>query len=483
MTAEVKGRKMFSEAYDYSSLRENLKWDDPSGTAQYLARLRLDSLVSPTIVMTDSQFLHSTFLFNLAGSAAFDVADLPLNRLQVMLRADSIEHTLMEFVKGKDESAKKLVHHIFPALDEGGELAQEVATYPRSSVRTWRDVPKILKKAYADPARVEQMERTWARVIELSRTRGPGSLSTAVWRAGFDFIGNMNTKIEASGEALFHSLKTDSGTAIFEEMQQFLKYRSKFVAHIGKLKNTSLGVEEMIDVNTIEAWYNGCYNATLAQQHGCDDVEIFDNYHCTPFDDARKLFDSIVTNACVVEDVFGAAASKMPRVKLSKGFLASLARMDSREFQGLLATEKVQNNLGAWYAETDWDAFERVCDALVEEVDRRYSFEADLSRINKIAGRCRLLTGRSVVTEITRYGGKAGIIGAFSAAGAYVLPIILPDHHSAAAAVAAPAIGAVASNLVDVVLPAGKSNADVDTKRSMIKSDLLKYAGERVSHF
>ena len=125
------------------------------------------------------------------------------------------------------------------------------------------------------------------------------------------------------------------------------------------------------DLNTIETWYNHCYNKTIAMQHGCNFIELNYNYACHPITDAEKIFDEIVH--CTGKFPNINIHERRTLANLSPGFMEAFSMIDQELISQVLSTNK--DHLEKWYKNGDLAALQVALERLVDRVERERPFK------------------------------------------------------------------------------------------------------------
>lgn len=366
--------RYFTDAFDYDRVLPVLDWDDRDQTRSFLAQIRLNTFLSQRLVLTDVQLIHSRVFTNLATiedeTGKCLINSIPLDRIEIRARTGSFQSSLLSLVSSNE--GEKLKMHWFPSVDPDGEIMKQIAHFRKSELKGWRSIPKILKTAGADKAGVDRLEKSWATFCELE---DKGRLIVAPWPRQTDFQWSdvFERNIEETLGRVEYSI---SGGAIseniFAELKNNIKNRAFVTSFISKHKNTvNANKTVATDLNTIETWYNHCYNKTIAMQHDCNFIELNYNYACYPITDAEKIFDEIVH--CTGKFPNINIHERRTLANLSPGFMEAFSMIDQELISQVLSTNK--DHLEKWYKNGDLAALQVALERLVDRVERERPFK------------------------------------------------------------------------------------------------------------
>jgi hypothetical protein len=468
--------RYFTDAFDYDRVLPVLDWDDRDQTRSFLAQIRLNTFLSERLVLTDVQLIHSRVFANLANIK--DEADehlinsMPLDRIEIRARTGSFQSSLLSLVTPNEGENLKM--HWFPSVDPDGEIMKQIAYFRTSELNGWRSIPKILKTAGADKAGVDRLEQSWATFCDLEAN---GKLVVAPWprQTEFQWSDVFERNIKETLDRVEYSIGGGViSENIFSELKNNIKNRAFVTSLISKHKN-SVNINQTVatDLNTIETWYNHCYNKTIATQHECNFIELNYNYTCYPITDAEKIYDEIVHST-----------GKFPNINinehrtlanLSPSFMEAFSMLDQESIRRVLSTNK--DYLEKWYKDGDLSALQVALERLVDMVDRERSFKIpSQSFIQRHPTTSRILI-RSVTDSISSPMKVAAVLGGSHAA-AYVFGELgFSQGASNMAGMAVTGFGALATNVAkNAYLSSVEKNISPEKKRSIVVHQLLDYA-------
>ncbi len=224
----------------------------------------------------------------------------------------------------------------------------------------------------------------------------------------------------------------------------------------------------MCDLETIETWYNHCYNKTVSDQHNCTLVELNENYTCYPVFKAHPIFDKIVRVTGTIPNI--SIVENRNIAYLPPEFMAALAQIDQDQVESVAKSHSPQ--MENWYKKGDLSSLQRAVVKLVEKVDSEVGFASDQKSSNQ-----RLLTKRMFYRGISD--STPGILApAVAGTTSYALGTLGFSSEAAAISVVLGAgLAAYASHVAK-----GVANEAIDrkysqaTKRSIVKNKIIQYA-------
>jgi hypothetical protein len=367
--------RFFSDLYDSVSQRAypTFLGSRDARQAAFIGRLRLDSLLSRTVVLTDAQLLDGAFFIDvdkdhLVDSLKRDESDDALP-IEVRSRCDQLNRALLGLVKGL-QPRDTLVGFQFSSVADSAirsELANRLAETPSSKVTRWNQIPGLLRKYGLDPTEAERLAKAWTELLNLGRRN---VLHVVPWHG---------------------SPKLDLGEA--NDLRELLRSPQRCEDHIWRLWNqptlrstTFLQLDDWAPKDDDEAhdrwqivrWYNAAYNQGLAEQHGClsNYESIYQNL--MPFDPMGKDLQVLMLRRDVPElEVRSKLCAELPA-----GVIEGLGRLESNHYRAL-----IKNNgqyLETWWATGDTESLKR---AISPFIDLAYSHRPhfDIRELGRVA--------------------------------------------------------------------------------------------------
>ncbi|GAA2603088.1 hypothetical protein GCM10010399_37410 [Dactylosporangium fulvum] len=279
--------RLLVDAYSASSQRMNAA----AGYLheRYVGQLRLDLLLSRTLVIPDTHFLDGRFFIDIAPPQLSDLVGRGVHNRILPIEVRTRGHgaprrrfaaALRTFLL-RGDGAGTLNGFTFNAVGADADrshLASALGQTPEQMLSAClagsddAEVPDRLARFLTDRAPttahddIDRLAEGWRRWIEAERG---GLLTTAAWGDGFDLA-----------TALLHyrplppdTLTTGVGRSTYDsvvQMVQLSRHRSDLTALLEKVRSDrpGLSVDEAIDLETIDRWYSAGRHVALARQHG-----------------------------------------------------------------------------------------------------------------------------------------------------------------------------------------------------------------------
>lgn len=354
MTITNPGResRFFSSFYDSVHQRHYRKVEQRLGDTLplYIARLRFDALITRTPVLVDTYLLDGMFFLNVdpitlvESTKREDLAPMPI---EVMSRAQRLDEALVLFVRRpRGDQLRGFTFSTIEDVEKRAEVQQRLSQSPAKRVRSWRDIPRLLRDFGVSSDAVEKIETAWAHWIEIQNR---GLLMVKRWRGSFE----LDRQLESYPD-LKASLRTQDGRELLDWVYQNRGDRSKIDVRISDLRK-SWNKNELADLALIESWYHHGYNRAAAQQHNCLFIEsIHDSWLRT-----TELGGS------THELLYGAGSNLDVALDLPETFLTGLGNMQSADFRELFVRQR--DHFNAWWSNRDKDALQRAFEPFVEK--------------------------------------------------------------------------------------------------------------------
>jgi hypothetical protein len=181
-----------------------------------------------------------------------------------------------------------------------------------------------------------------------------------VQRSGpFEFTKHASKAVDAVSASLRSGLGRDYFQAITENMGNRNVVMSLLTPEaLGRTQ------DELSDIATMYTWYNGSYRATQAEQHACNNVEVFISRNCRPF------IAEFLPNGAFTEE------AETNIVEVPKNFLLALGTMDGNQLNRFVSGPRMLSCIEQWKARRSVDELKRGMDFLVQWVEVQEGFSA-----------------------------------------------------------------------------------------------------------
>lgn len=344
----VTSQRFFSDFYDsvhqrsYPTISDKLGKE--LGEKLFLGRLRLDSFLSKSLVLVDTQLLDGELFIDLDPTklakrlAREEDGPIPI---EIRSRERTLEESLLAFFRqpGKD---KLIPFAISLVRDNETRTAvmERLGATDSENLRSIHNILAILREAEVDGGDVERIEQGWIRWFEAERN---GLVELHQWEGNWDLdisLGGIN--------AIRSCLQTESGRDLAVWTWENRQSRSVIDAKLNDVSVQCTNDSALKDVLRIWMWFNSGYNRTISHQHGCD---TFESVGVSPA--FVKEFDE---GNCDYE------ALQCLSLKVPEGFLPRLGSMPSSKLQEFYWRHG--NDLKTWWETGDTDAFQKAVDAL-----------------------------------------------------------------------------------------------------------------------
>jgi hypothetical protein len=325
--------RLFADVYDSVQQATNIIQGDKQLALCYQARLRLDSFLYQTTILTDSEILDGVFFQDAANDSILD--RLPLGRLEIRSRAETLDEALIGMLR--DPTRATLRGVLFSSLANNDAIRVALREYPSVGVNNWRMVPKILVDVGVEKAEAERLENAWAEMIRLAAS---GRLTVKKWKTNFSWGTEFEGQLMKDKEHVEKSLVSQLGKDIAQTIWRDKEFRTLCSQVDGLLReaNSASNAEELADLATVTSWYHTAYNQTIAEQHDCGTTDISDKPGGRPIDENQMLFDQ------VREQLDSGAPTEIgPEniLDLPIGFVHSLAKLPKQKFVEVINKHEV----------------------------------------------------------------------------------------------------------------------------------------------
>lgn len=362
-----KRERFLSEFYDsvqqrgnHASMQENEEKSqaEKKYINSYLGRIRLDSLLSRKLILTDAQLLDGIFFQSLEPTEIIQKTSRQtgIYSIEIKARENRIEDALIGLVKSP--KLNTLRGFTFSSIRNNAEREHakiEMEAMASSKIKHWRDISKMLKEIGVAENNVDSMEASWASWINAQES---GLICVKKWCGDFDL--DKSFQIEPAQDVLV-KISTNEGKEVFDFAWSHRKdLRSTVDIYIQNAKKRHCDNHAvMVDLVAIEEWFNRCYNRAIARQHKCD-FESVTAKSITPVSRLQRFFDALADKLSSTDILQGTSTLEIP-----EDFLARIGEMDDTIFRHLFS--KSQDNFKTWWAKGNIDALKRGLYPFIEE--------------------------------------------------------------------------------------------------------------------
>jgi hypothetical protein len=343
----MRGR-FFSDFYDSVKQRYYPIWKEkvPPIDDFYIGRLRFDTILSKTIILTDAQLLDGAFLLRtdpseLQQKLGHDT-DEPLP-IEIRARAENLADALLLFVKSPQQNYL-LKGFVFSAVvneQERLNLKQQLEKMFVEKVKCKEDILQIMKDSGVNQANIELIKDGWNKWIEAQNNK---QIIIKKW----DKIFPLDNILSSTYNKLIKKLTTTEGKEAANFVYQNRYDRSSIDEKINCLRNTPrLDFNSLEEILLIESWYHHSYNCALSLQHDCDNFEsLFESSEPSKFLSGIRVIDEYA---------------------LPEKFLLKLGKMPDENYGRLFRS--TQEDLQKWWDSGNLDSLKRGMEPFVKEID------------------------------------------------------------------------------------------------------------------
>lgn len=345
---------VYSDVYDCDAQAANYRWNNTYLQDLYRGKLRFDAFLFKEVVIRDAALIDGLLFWNAATSGWLET--LPLNRIAISSRTDSIEGAIIQsFVRTGSDTLVPYVLDSFP--QEASALTRaELAQRSASEVRTWRDIPRLLRSIGVAPNDVDRLEEGWGALIAYDQEYRGRERRLRV-RRWTDIPFQDELHLLLFGQRSLLKLHSEAGREAVDQVVALRSAtRSDIATYLRNSKKEALTATEKLDFSTVEAWYNSAYNRICARSGGAGLADVSDIAGSAPFDPARKLFDDAIADTTVYR--------KNKLFDYPEEAVLALGKMESGEFDRLMNEQA--SLLEMWYRDANNTShLQKAVDALV----------------------------------------------------------------------------------------------------------------------
>jgi hypothetical protein len=344
--------RLYTDFYDSVNQRKQVSSDSIEALSiakyLYIGRLRLDSLLSRTIVLTDNQILDGCFFLQEDPLALLDKicrqrdGSLPI---EIRARSGTLENSILGFVK--KENQPKLRGFSFSCIEDEdvrSKIQLSLRDIDSNSVSSWKDLCKIIRHSSGEESSIDKIEHGWAKWIEAQETVLKGKVLT--WdRTKFP----LDECIFISADRHLQHLNTNQGKELATWANK-TRDRSSLDGRITKLKKGA-NSDLLSDLNLVEVWFHYAYNLAIARQH-----------RCRTFESVRGSFEERISGLSLIYD----STPEISRFEAPAEIVYGLGLMPTDQFQNIYGLHS--NSFKKWWDTSDPDALRRGFDPYLEVV-------------------------------------------------------------------------------------------------------------------
>lgn len=320
-------------------------------------RLRLDSLISEKVVMSDARVLDGAFFLRCKPQELIkSLKRHPLDQpLEIQMRAGTIAESLLGFVR--KDGADKLSNFSFSSIVDSKQriaAAEAFRTIASSHCKKVSDIPALLAKCGVDEGNCNLLERSWDMWADAAESK---ELVVKQWSGGF----NLDGALGLSGNNALPVCNSEVGLEVLNYAIENRTDRSAVDSRISRLGN-ELSQQEAAEIRLVSTWLNKGYNQAIAWQHKCDTFE-------SPSDSKNRIdiFDPWWARAGMTNKQSHPFSTLEYQYPLS--FLWALGRCPSTQYQSLYTQAK--DFLGEWWWRGDIDSLRRGLDVFMSGIEHK----------------------------------------------------------------------------------------------------------------
>lgn len=357
--------RIFSDFYDSIFQRQyhRIKVHDDLISYRYLGKLRLDAILSQTIVLLDTQILDGCFFLDERNSPEILLAELWRGKtlgfpLEIRARNQSIGQSIVQFLKNPQTGLIK--EFSFSGIHDPAQRDEVTRNFQKTApdnIKEWRDIIRLFRDFGVSKDNVEEYEAAWSKWIELHEN---GKIPVREWEInrGFpineyagsqkDFLhGIEDEEVKKEGQWIFSNL--DGKRSIID--LKFNQYKQIWDG--GRIR----------ELRILEAKYHRCYDQAAAWQHNCGLFEstISNLIELINVGDDRSLSElekldqnSNLDNFILIDDI-------------DPYFLFKLGTMEAATFAEICWQYSYQ--IGNWWHHQQTASLEKVLDAFIRKID------------------------------------------------------------------------------------------------------------------
>ncbi len=384
MPDDTKKHRFLSDFYDsvfqrsYSDLAEL----DNLVRFRYLGKLRLDGILSHTIVLLDTQVLDGAFFLdprNDPGSLLDQLSRGSVlgSPIEIRARSPLLADALLMFVK---EPNKPLLKQFsFSTIHKPSERSSafEVLGNTKSeTVSDWRAILSVFRSAGVEESNVDSLEAAWSRWIELQEK---GLVTVIEWERERGFPREFYAGSENEFLAGF---KSDEVKREAKWVYSSLDKRSLIDVHLEQLRN-NWGDENVAELRILEAKFHRVYDAAAAWQHRCGTFEA-------SISTFVELMDTKDRSTLETYDFETKLETVLTLNNIDRLFLYKLGTMPAGIYQELCWSRS--EDLAQWWYGREIDSLRRAIDPIVDKITKSEGPQDGFKDDNIVADLIKIFT-------------------------------------------------------------------------------------------
>lgn len=331
-----------------------------------LARLRLETLLSETVVITDAQAFDGGLVMQLASSGLLGQLQRERSEplpLELRMRGDDPRQSLWLMYHDSEGRPREFLSSLFTGgVGLSGDLLATGSGGWQSDPAIGRHLDQtesLLREGGVDARELEQARSGWAAIFSLCDS---GQLPTAMWsqeRSFGDWMEESERRWSRDSLRAAHCLSPEAGQLLDEVLSHGV-VRSPIQTRLTQVLETSDDAELLRAAQWIWLWFDERYRRAQAFQHDADyrgsDTGLIDGQDLL----AHRFADQGRQSG----------RERTLQISLPPGLLDYVGNVGLDWWQMFVAEH--QPNLRRWWREGDIDALARVLSDLGDQVDRKY---------------------------------------------------------------------------------------------------------------
>lgn len=366
--------RFFSDFYDSVFQRSywNLIDNDSLSRFRYLGKLRLDAILSHTIVLTDSQVLDGAFFLHQKSGPSFIMNNLSRSEslnpvIEVRARASRIEDSLLMLVKKPENlTIRPFSFSGIRDIIQRAEVSKLLAHTPYDKVNSWKDILNIFKIAEVEKANIDLLYDSWSKWIEF---QNKGIITIIKWETERGFPREFYA---GTVEDFTEPFQTEEVKTFATWLHSHLKKRSTIDARIEQLRHTLESDKAKRELRILESRYHRIYNQAASWQHRCGSFES----------STSTLIEMLDVKTDESESESQDNTEKGKKLDFSVGingvdrfFLYKLGTMPVGKYEELFWTHS--DNISNWWYHRDTNSLRRVIESVTKEISKIQSPDND----------------------------------------------------------------------------------------------------------
>lgn len=340
--------RLLSAYYDSVRQRDYLELlnQQPRVRSVLIGRLRFDTLLSQTLVITDAMLLDGAYFLDLGPDEILPALQRKRGQapIEIRARAERLDSSILGFVKDGD-TRKGFSFSTIQDREQREAAAAELKNPGGPSIRSWKDIPEVLRASGVRAADVERLRQGWETWVSPETHK---RLRIVKWEGKMDLERCLGTESEI--EARLH---TATGKEKLREVWSFRNNRSKVDVLLESAKKTATTFQEHADYLAIATLYHQAYTKAQASQHQADVYEEVDSISWRR-DHSFQEYEGFTFS------------SRVNGLDLDERLLLRLGELPDGKYQELFRLH--ENDFLAWWSSGDIDAFRSGIEPFLEEI-------------------------------------------------------------------------------------------------------------------